>query len=237
VNLSEGRIELADLELDEEVLNELLIGLPLRIVGARAAKLTGVFPYRALLEEGAQFNVDGIRIDVVPATPQYSPGAGVKRTEPSRREAEPEPESEFPTLDVSLHYDDGHESLGFLAQWIDQILSQLRATFTDVGVNFYDGTGSGNFVTIYFDQADFLPGQGVSVLPGANSAARQAATILSGSILRVVSQKVSLCELFWASNLIPISLGCRDCMSEASQYRSPKAKRFRAWRALPSRPL
>ena len=190
VNLSEGRVELEHLELDEQVLNEYAIGLPLQIVRATVSQISAKFPYANLLTESCALHVQGIVIDVVPAQPEFQT-ASPRKSQPTTANHETKAaEPAFGSLDASLTYEDGQESLGFLAQWIEQILSQLRASVADVTVNLYDSTKE-SCLSLHINSADFTPCQGVTAsVPGHSLMPQHSTTMMNNSIVRLVSQQV-----------------------------------------------
>lgn len=192
VNLSEGRVELGHLELDENVLNESAAGLPLRVVRASVAQINAKFPYSNLLEESCTLHVEGIVVDVVPAQVDTSPKSHPKaRKQPSKAAGESPSQTPFAPLDASITYDEGQESLGFLAQWIEQILSQLRASAADVTINLYDSDEE-SCLSLHIERADFTPCQGVTTsVPGHSLMPQQSSpTGVNNSIIRLVTQQM-----------------------------------------------
>ncbi|CAM9138705.1 unnamed protein product, partial [Choristocarpus tenellus] len=150
VHLRAGRLELTDLSLKVEEFSPILKDQPFRISSARVGKLRVEISYTNILSESLTFNVDDIVVDVVP------------RISDNGEQCEPYPEELSPSQGVNARSagrgvdiwdgdtplkdtarttpiedrceNEPSEGLDFVAQWIEQITSKIKAIVNNITI-------------------------------------------------------------------------------------------------------
>ena len=132
-----GKVSLKNLHFNVTLLNELLQGVPFRIVCAEVADLEATISYNTLLADGCNLTARGCKIVFAPIESQQTSNGHSRHPASSKRT-----ETHSTAVNESESYsgkdDPGREEdpLLFIAQWIEVVIARLQCTVEDLEIIF-----------------------------------------------------------------------------------------------------
>lgn len=122
----DGKFELKSLVLGVQAINALLVGLPVRFVEGSIDRVSGRVPYKNVLEESCEVNIDGVCMVLEICEPGSTPASDTADPD------DDDGEDAFQTsLDVANGDDEGVRSLQYV---LDTILARVRIAITNIRV-------------------------------------------------------------------------------------------------------
>ena len=153
----EGKLELHDLQLDEDAVNTKLAesSSPVRLVAGTLKTLVLTIPYADLLNEDVVVSLDDVELVFVMAEAHGGAadatagaaavaevcGGGGEPSSAAAAEAPAQPASFVDLLEATREPEEG---LGFLAKWMEQISSHIQLSISNLHVWFDGPPGAGS---------------------------------------------------------------------------------------------
>lgn len=128
VDSRDGNVKLSNLNINEDLINEELSGIPLKISSIQVNEIQVKISYSALVKDSFFFQVDTLQIVLEPNS-KWSSNISENSSSPSN------PNCVVQEQSGEIITDEGQEGLSFIAQWIEVIIAKLKVSIKNINIS------------------------------------------------------------------------------------------------------